>query len=206
MKITSNALVLALMLFFAAALCFAQPTIEWQRSLGGSDDDKAYSIQQTSDGGYIVVGGTYSFGADGEDVYLVKLVTRAQTISPPSDPPQITETPSNVDSPPMFGNNPNLYILGGASVVALGIGAFVYNRSRVSVNDDNLDELLAGAKMRIRISDVAKKQGSETSQIKQLIDIGIKDGTLTGHLTTDEKTYIPDSVIFDEVKKKIFGE
>ena len=30
--------------------------IVWQKSLGGSDDDEAYSIQQTTDGGFIVAG------------------------------------------------------------------------------------------------------------------------------------------------------
>ena len=30
--------------------------IQWQKSLGGSDDDEAYSIQQTNDGGYIIAG------------------------------------------------------------------------------------------------------------------------------------------------------
>jgi len=34
--------------------------IEWQKALGGSKDDGAYSIQQTNDGGYIVAGWTYS--------------------------------------------------------------------------------------------------------------------------------------------------
>ncbi len=34
--------------------------IEWQKCLGGSYDDRAYSIQQTSDGGYIVAGWTWS--------------------------------------------------------------------------------------------------------------------------------------------------
>jgi hypothetical protein len=31
-------------------------TIEWQKSLGGTNDEEAYSIQQTTDGGYIVAG------------------------------------------------------------------------------------------------------------------------------------------------------
>ena len=38
-------------------------SVEWQKTYGGSDDDYAYSIQQTSDGGYIVAGNTDSFGA-----------------------------------------------------------------------------------------------------------------------------------------------
>jgi hypothetical protein len=39
-------------------------TIEWQKSLGGTDWDLARSIQQTTDGGYIVVGESYSNGGD----------------------------------------------------------------------------------------------------------------------------------------------
>jgi len=53
--------------------------IQWQKCLGGSDSDKAYSIQQTSDGGYIVAGLAYSnngdvYGNHGEsDMWIVKL-------------------------------------------------------------------------------------------------------------------------------------
>ncbi|ACK42564.1 lipoprotein [Dictyoglomus turgidum] len=45
----------------------------WEKTYGGSDDDWASSIQQTSDGGYIVAGGTYSFGAGSADFYIIKL-------------------------------------------------------------------------------------------------------------------------------------
>jgi len=47
--------------------------IEWQKTYGGDNDDRASSIQQTSDGGYIVVGETLSFGAGGWDIWLLKL-------------------------------------------------------------------------------------------------------------------------------------
>jgi hypothetical protein len=38
--------------------------IEWQKSLGGSGKDRAYSIQQTNDGGYIVAGSSESNDGD----------------------------------------------------------------------------------------------------------------------------------------------
>ena len=57
----------------------SQGGIEWQKSLGGSDDDVAYSIQQTEDGGYIVAGFSSSTDGDvsgnhgGEDYWVVKM-------------------------------------------------------------------------------------------------------------------------------------
>jgi len=49
--------------------------IEWQRTYGGSDSDSASFIQQTDDGGYIVLGQTSSFGAGGEDIWVLKLTS-----------------------------------------------------------------------------------------------------------------------------------
>ena len=38
--------------------------VQWQKALGGSSDDTAKSIKQTSDGGYIVTGEAFSFDGD----------------------------------------------------------------------------------------------------------------------------------------------
>jgi hypothetical protein len=40
------------------------------KTIGGSDWDVAYSIIRSSDGGYVVAGGTSSFGAGGVDIYM----------------------------------------------------------------------------------------------------------------------------------------
>jgi len=47
--------------------------LSWAKTIGGTDDDYGYSIQQTSDGGYVITGATYSFGAGGYDVFVIKL-------------------------------------------------------------------------------------------------------------------------------------
>jgi hypothetical protein len=48
-------------------------TIHWQKYYGGDDWDYGKSVRQTSDGGYIVTGYTYSYGNGETDVYLLKV-------------------------------------------------------------------------------------------------------------------------------------
>lgn len=44
----------------------------WSKTYGGVDADQGFDMQETSDGGFILVGKTKSFGAGDADVYLIK--------------------------------------------------------------------------------------------------------------------------------------
>lgn len=44
----------------------------WSQTFGGWETDTGNSVQKTSDGGYIVAGKTWSYGAGKYDVYLIK--------------------------------------------------------------------------------------------------------------------------------------
>jgi hypothetical protein len=50
----------------------ADGTIDFEERIGGAGDDYGKSVVQTDDGGYVIVGTTTSYGAGGQDVYLIK--------------------------------------------------------------------------------------------------------------------------------------
>lgn len=53
---------------------------QWTKTYGGSDWDFGKCVEQTTDGGYIICGSTYTYGQGNEDYYLIKTNSSGDTL------------------------------------------------------------------------------------------------------------------------------
>ena len=54
--------------------------ILWTKTLGETENDAAYAVQQTSDGGYIITGYAFTWVTHGPDVLLIKIDSRGEVM------------------------------------------------------------------------------------------------------------------------------
>lgn len=67
----ASPVITALAALLAASTAVAQDTL-WTRAYGGAANDLAYSVCELDDGGFMICGGTESFGAGNWDVYILR--------------------------------------------------------------------------------------------------------------------------------------
>src|SRR5438552_19119421 len=73
MKMHKLIVVIFIFAHYSLNCVFCEAQTQFQRTISGTGNYGAYSIIQTTDGGYAVAGYTNSFGAGNFDFYIVKL-------------------------------------------------------------------------------------------------------------------------------------
>ncbi len=79
-KPTNHFICIFFWVLFKTILYAQAPDTLWTKTFGGNEDDRGFSVQQTTDGGYIITGYTESFGAGGWDVWLLKTNANGDTL------------------------------------------------------------------------------------------------------------------------------
>jgi len=115
----------------------------WTRTYGGTGDDEGYSVQQTTDGGYVVAGYTNSFGSGNYDFYVIKTNSFGDTLWTKTYGGPNTEWGTSVqqtiDGGYIIGGSTNSFGAGGFDVYIVktdSIGDTLWTRTYGGVNND----------------------------------------------------------------------
>jgi len=130
----------------------AKLDITWKKSYGGHDWDFGNCIEQTNDGGYIICGGTYSYGKGDEDYYLIKTNALGDTLWTRTYGGLFQDEAKSVVETKDGG-----YILTGFSMSTDTLGDF-YTVKTNNVGDTVWTNTFGGAKMD-QANDIIELQG-----------------------------------------------
>ena len=96
----------------------------WAKSYGGTDYERACSIQQIANNGYIVTGATESFGAGKCDIWILKL-NNDGTVSPLGANTNVTPVNTSIAPFNTTATDANTFVAG------INSSAIVHNTSAI---------------------------------------------------------------------------
>lgn len=105
----------------------ASGNIIWQKTYGGAGHEYSSSVVPTADGGYIAAASTSSFGAGGDDVWVLKLDANG-AIAGCANVGTSGATPANITVTPVNGTAP----VASTNVTPASVTAFASNSFAVS--------------------------------------------------------------------------
>jgi len=165
----------------------AQGSMQWNQVNGGSNDDRAYSVQQTGDGGYIVAGSTESYGVGLADFWLTKTAPH---------PPRPPEEGHDVA---VIGVSPSKFLVGQG--ISMAINVTVENQG---IYDETSGISVYANETLIEASPVALA-GGETTTITFMWDtLGFARGSYTISAVADqvlEEADTTDNTFVDGIVK-----
>ncbi|MCK4306701.1 hypothetical protein KAW50_00580, partial [candidate division WOR-3 bacterium] len=104
------------------------PDTLWTKTYGGTDEDWGNSVEECADGGFIIAGGIWSFGAGKSDVYLIRTDADGDTLW--------TKTYGETD---IDRGNSVQECAGGGFIIAGGTESFGTGKSDVYLIRTNAD-------------------------------------------------------------------
>ena len=129
----------------------SQGNEQWRQTFGGDHHEYARSVQQTSDGGFIIVGATFSFGPGFSNIYLIRMgsetgvddvpsnIIPASTILHPAHPNPFNATTTIPFTLDRAGEvELNIYNVNGRLVNRLSEGRFSSGRHHVPWNAEGM--------------------------------------------------------------------
>ena len=133
----------------------------WQQTYGGTNDGRAYSVIQTSDGGFALIGFTYYIDLENEDFYLIK-----------------TDEQGNLQWEQTYGGAGTE---GGSSLVQTSDGGYALAGSTTSFGAGNIDFWLVKTDSDGNMMWNQSYGGTETDSAESMFQTSDGGFALTGH-------------------------